>query len=917
MHPGSIGPYRVERELGRGAMGEVLLARDPRLDRLVAIKSIPAHLAGDPEYLARFQREAKVLASLNHPGICSIYGVEQSAGAQYLILEFVDGRTLADRIGAGAISPTEAISIARQIAEALEAAHERGVVHRDLKPGNIMLTADGVVKVLDFGLARSDAASGAAASASSESPTLSVAPGSGSRTLPGVVLGSAGYMSPEQARGRVADRRSDIFSFGCVFYEMLTGERAFNGETAAEAMAAVLHVEPDWSKLPAAMSPRVREVLAECLAKDRHRRVRDIGDARLMLERSDASADTTRLGSMASAVAVAPSRRSRAVSILATVAIVATIAMALLAIRPMWSPAVTPTAPRAWLAIPSRSAEYRLATGGAISPDGTRIVFSARPAGGGPPSLWLRRLDDHRAEMLPGTENAGDQFWSWDGRSIAFHADDRLWSMDLSQPGSRRLVAAIASNYGGAWGPNGDMVIACGDDAEFPNRLVRIPAGGGAATPLLALDGAAFERLHAWPMFLPDGRHILFLGVRFDPKEEVRSARLYAADIEGGERSLVGPLSSGAWFVEPGSLVFVDDGAIKTIAFDPQTRRMSGDATTIADGAFYFRPTGGALLSVSRNGAMVFDTPPLDDELAWFDAKGVRGRSIGPKGRLQDPRLSPDGTQVAVALSDRRTLLSDLWLCGADRDSSARLTTDARWESGPVWNRDGREIFFSWDRLASPQIYALRLDDPSHPRVIHAPEGDGNVWTAQDASPDGKHLIVCGGFDRLGRELRVLALDGSAEPTPFASSPADEGGARFSPDGKWVAFNATESGTSRIFITPFPGPGPRVQVVTGGVNPLWSPLGDALYYRERSQAATASTRSSQPWRVMKVSLAKPEDFRSPPAATLVFEVPEQIGDLDISPDGSRFLLRLVATDTPPIQVILNAIPSGSARVNSQ
>lgn len=732
--------------------------------------------------------------------------------------------------------------------------------------------------------------------------------------MPGVILGSPGYMSPEQARGAPLDRRSDIFSFGCVVFEMLAGSRAFGGDSVADAIAAVLHADPDWERLPANTPARVRELLAECLARDRARRLRDIGDARLVLERvAGATGSFGTVGDGIRAGDAVPRRRVAA-------PVAWSLGVALVAVGVGWLVSIGRTAPlparSARLTIPSKTSEYRWATEASIAPDGRRLVFLARPSSGGPVSLWLRSIDSFDARPVPETENASSAFWSWDGRSVAFHAGGKLWSVDIDEPGTRRLIASIPSSYGAAWGPTGDIIMACGDGAEHANRLVRI-APDGRIEALFDLDAAEFERGQAWPHFLPDGRRFLFVGLRFDPAQEVRSGRLFVATLDSKVRTPLGPISSGAWFIEPGWLLFVEDGTIKAVRVDADTLERKGEPVTVADGVFFFRPIGGAMMTVSRGGTVVFDSFPFDDELAWFGAGGERGAAIGPRGRIGSARISPDGSQVVLAVSDRRTLLADLWLCGTDLRSAAHLTTDARWESSPIWSRDGRVIYFSWDRRSAPEIHAIRLDDPGEPRLVYGPQDDGKVWVAHDVSPDGRHLLVSGSVDRLGRELRVIALDGDSEPVPFRSSPADEGSARFSPDGRWVAFEATESGDSKVMMARFDGTGGKVQVAARGSEPVWSPTGDAIYFRQRRGPDGGSNAAEQSWRIMRVDLSEARSFESPPEPTVVLELPQQIADFDLAPDGRRFLVRLAPTDTPPLQVILDAIAPLSRAATSK
>ncbi len=894
----SIGPFRIEREIGRGGMGVVYLARDTRLDRQVAIKALPEHLSEDPDRLARFQREAKVLASLNHSGIGAIYGMEEVEGRRYLVLEYVEGESLAARLEKGALPVDEALEIAKQIAEALEAAHEKGIIHRDLKPGNVMISDEGRAKVLDFGLARSAEGSPSSTSVplNPESPTMTSPARIHSPTIPGVILGSAGYMSPEQARGRAVDKRSDIFSFGCVLYEMLTGAQPFPGETTTDSIGAILHREPDWASLPAQTPARIHELLGGCLAKDRRQRLHDIGDARIQLERAITGHEWT-------ATASARPARRWAMAGGALAAVLLLVGGTWVAAT-RWGQTERSQSQPIRLSIPSRTAAYAQASSSRLSPDGRSIVFLARAPGADDWSLWVRPLDSFEARPLPETGGADQPFWSWDSRFIAFHADGKLWSVDVVQGGSRRLIAAVPANVGATWGPSGEIILS---EGVAENRLCRIPAGGGTPEPLTTLDPALFERIHAWPRFLPDGVRYFFVGVGFNPDEEVRIGRLYMGRLGSTERTFIANIISPVRYIEPDRLIYVDDGAIKAAPFDLDSMRITGDAATVADGAFFFKAFGATSVSVSNNGTIAFEPPGEEEELAWFDERGLRVGAIGPKGDFDAPRIAPDGTRVAVGVSDRRTGASDMWIFGIGRATSSRLTTDARWEGGPLWSRDGATLYFSWDRSDAPWIYSINADGSGPIRDVYGKGSAGQVWFAEDIAPDGATLLVSGNVDRLGSELRLVPLSGQSDAVAFRSTPSDEFDARFSPDGKWIAYSTDESGRPEVYLAPYPGPGPKIQVSEGGgTDAGWSRAGDRLFYlREASGDQPGASGVSA---IMAVDLDRPDSFQSPPRPRVLFESAQRIENFDIAPDGKRFLLHLSPLDTPAIRVILNGVP---------
>lgn len=898
----NLAHYQVLSAIGVGGMGEVFLARDTRLERQVAIKALPAQLAADGDRLARFQREAKVLASLNHPGIAGIYGLEEVDGRQYLILEYVDGVTLAERLQTGVVGVDEALGIARQIAEALEAAHEKGIVHRDLKPGNVMVTRDGVVKVLDFGLARTqDAVEPASGGVTPESATQTKRfPAPLSPTIPGVIMGTVGYMSPEQARGKPVDKRSDIFSFGCVLYELLSRMQPFPAPGVADYLGAVLHREPDWAVLPPTVPVRIRELLADCLAKDRKQRLQDIGDARLEIDRAIGGREWV----PAVAAPAAAGRRSRAgLAGMAGAAVVLVGAGWLAATRAGSREA--PAAPAARVLIPSRSAAYRWATGAEISPDGRLVAFTAQPSTGGPTQLWVRAVGSFDARPLVEATGGASPFWSWDSRTVAFHAEGKLWAVDVEQAGTRRLIAAEAGNMGASWGPDGVILLARPIGAG-PSGIVKIPAGGGTPQAVTVLDEGASEKLHVWPRFLPDGKRFFYLGINFRPGEEVRVGRLYVGRVDSPGRTAVADITSPAWFVAPGTLVYVEDGAVKAAPFDLAGLKVTGEAETVSDGVGYFRPSGRANLSVSWSGTLVYSPPGEDQQMAWFDPGRGRLGSLGPRGSFDGARISPDGSKVVAGVIDRRTGLCDLWVYGVERATAARLTTDARWESGPEWSHDGSQVYFSWDKNDTPEIFSIRADGSGEITSVYGPGSGGRAWYAGSAMPDGKGLLVFGGVEKLGMDVRVAPLEGGGPAAGFQSSPANEYYPRASPDGRWIAFASDESGRSEVYLAPYPGPGPKVQVSSGGSQPVWSPDGRRLYY---AQVNSAAASDQGPWRIMAVDLSGPGAFGSPPAPTTLLEVPDVIGDFDVSPDGKRFLLLLAPIETPGFRVILNGMPS--------
>ncbi len=762
------------------------------------------------------------------------------------------------------------------------------MIHRDLKPANVRLTPDGKVKVLDFGLAKP------ASEGSKGSSTDSVL-----STEAGRLLGTPTYMAPEQARGKSIDKRVDIWAFGCVLYECLTAKRAFAGETLTDVFAAVIEREPDWTKLPASTPPRVRELLQRCFAKDPRARLRDAGDARLELERVLAGHEST------SSDARSRPRRTSVSVLLGAAAAVLLVGMGwMLFVR--WAVPLAHAPRKASFLIPSRTSSYSLASTPALSPDGRFLVFVARQTGAADVNLWMRALDSFEAKPLAETVGASSPFWSADGRSIAFHAEGKLWAVNVEQGGSRRLLAAEPYNDGASWGPDGTILLARSiGGAEGNGGIFRIPSGGGKPEPVTTVDAKAFERAHEFPVFLPDGKRFLYLVIDRKPDQEISVGHLYAGRIGSSEHTFVADLTSPVSYVEPGWLVYVDDGTIKAAPFDVESLRITGEAVTLADDASYFRPTGSSALSVASDGTIAFVTPADDQQLVWVDAAGTRLGTLGPKGNFDTPRISPDGTRVVVHVGDRRTGLADLWIYGVDRPASTRLTTEASWEGLPVWSADGTIVYYSSDKNDYPEIYSIRADGSGGNRLVYGPGSGGRVWFPLSVSSDGKSLMISGIVDKLDSDLRVLPLDGSTVAIPFRSTPASETWARFSPDGRWVAYVSNESGKSEVYIAPYPGPGPKVQVSDGGFAPTWSPASDKLYFIQLRSGAQTGT---DPARVMLVELDQPASFSAPPPPKVLLENAEEIGAFEVAPDGKRFLLQLAPSGTPPLRVILNGLP---------
>lgn len=887
MHPASIGPYTITRQLGRGGMGVVYLATDTRLDRQVAIKALPAHLAADPDRLARFQREAKVLASLNHPGIGAIYGLEEAGGHQYLILEFIEGETLADRLDNGPISVAEALTLARQIAEALEAAHEKGIIHRDLKPGNVMVTPDGVVKVLDFGLARTSegtAPSTANAAGMTDSPTVtSPARFAHSPTIPGIIMGTAGYMSPEQARGKPVDKRSDIFSFGCVLYEMLTGAQPFRGETVADAIGATLHKESDLNLLPAQTPRRVRDLLTNCLAKDKKNRLHDMGDARLELDRAITGREWL------DAPESTPARKKTrflAYSAACSMALLAGAFGWLLASR-LTRPA--PVAQQAFHVSTTVQSKPAFQSLWGISPDARFLVYTAlpelepdstKPEG----VLVVRRLDRDETVVIEGTEGARNAALSPDGRWVAFSsARDRAGTkfslrkiaLDDGRPSGR--PETICELPQGSWfqlGWASDREVLFAPNLE--QAIYAVAASGGE--PRVVVRQERPESLGGWDQFIPLVAGQSILVTHFLIVAEKVKINTEVIDITSGKRTIVLP-DAGAIQVLTDSvrggtfLVFgrADLMNLFAVRFDPGTLRTLGEPVRVWSGNVTTQ------LKLSTSGTLALSTRASDSSnrrLAWIDDKGQPQPLAVPTRGFSEIAVSPDGGRVLanVEMSNPDDLTSELWVQDLTRGTSMRVPIEG-FAQGLMWNPYGQLIVhgsYAKDEFAIVQRGASGSGEPV--KMFTSPIAEQKFLMPSAWSPDGKLLAIVQ-QDMKVNKGDVLMLEQEArdegkatwKATPYLNSPDDEHALLFSPDGKWVLFCSVQSGRHELYMQRFTGAGSgaedaksgRVQVSTNGHDGAawWSPDGKEIRFVDSDKKVVSVEFEAEP--TVAVSLPKP------------------------------------------------------------
>ncbi len=791
-----IGDYRVMSRLGSGGMGEVYRAHDSRLGRDVAIKVLPTNLSRDPERLWRLQREARLLASLNHPNIGAIYGLEGAAAGPALILELVEGPTLADviaRAGRG-MKIEDALPIARQIADALEAAHEKGVVHRDLKPGNVKLARDGTVKVLDFGIAKA-LADDVAPQHSDDGPVT------GSATRHGVVVGTPSYMSPEQARGDAVDKRSDIWAFGCVLFEMLTGRPTFEGTTTSETLAAVLEREPDWRSLPDSTPAGIRRLLARCLERSLRRRLRDIGDARLELEELNSPPD------------VEPRTNERRVVpwMLAAAGASILVASVFLWMRPREIP------PRVEFALDAPIGHV-LANVPVPSPDGRRILLLAR-ASSGETSLWVRAIESSSAQHIPGTENAMQPFWSPDGQSIGFAADGMLKRTTLAGNTVQHITDLDPNLMGASW--SRDDVIVFSPSNKTP--LYRVSASGTGSAPLTSLNPDRRENSHRWPHFLPDGRRFVFTA-RSDLPEYTG---IYIASLDSpGNPKWVMAAQSSAVYLPSGHLLYVRDNTLFTQAFDAGTAELSGDPVAVAGDVLQETPGALGMFAASSDGRVLSYSESRGSRLAWFERSGKETPIAGPRGDFTQIQLSPDGSRAAVVIPDRQNGNRDIWLVTLADGGLTRLTSHPTHDWFPVWSPDGTEIIFASDRDGRVSFYRTSTTGASaETRVFLAPS-TGSIFPT-DWSDDSRMLA----FHSYPRgDISLLPLSAPGMATPLVESPFTDWVAAMSPDGQWVAYVSDESGSEQIYVKPMNSAGKHRISVNGGVHARWRRDGRELFF---------------------------------------------------------------------------------------
>jgi len=882
-----IGPYEITDILGAGGMGEVYRARDTKLKRTVAIKVVLEGFSRDPERVARFEREAEMLATLNHPHIAAIYGLEESNGIQALVLELVEGSTLADRLLEGPLPVDQALAVACQIAAALEAAHTRGIIHRDLKPANVKLRPDGMVKVLDFGLAKVFDATSPPQNLTQSPTVLSPAP-----TLTGVILGTAKYMSPEQARGQIVDKRTDVWAFGCVLYEMLTGKPPFDGDTFTDAAAAIVRNEPEWRALPPSTPPAIRALIVRCLKKDQAQRLHEIADARFQIE--DVQSDP---GPSPAVGVPAKNHRERAAWIAALLFLgaagyfasrsstnpaSATISFPVLpGERGAFSPMVNTT-----VNVPSF----------ALSPDGQFLVFSAE-AQGGKPALWLRSLDRVNALQLAGTDDAQDPSWSPDGRWIAFFADGKLKKIPAAGGPVQVLTQTATDFRGGTWTPEGRILFASG---TVP--IMSVDAAGGLPVPVTQFDESRRDTTHRNPHMLPDGRHFLY---------SVMSGRqdqngVYVGSVDGRIKKRLLPVNTSAVYSPPGYLLFADGDALLGQVFDAQRLELSGQPFVVAEHAGRNTAFMSAV-SASRTGTLAYaGIVSQAGRLAWIDREGNTLATGGaPDGDYTDFRLAPDETRLAASLFDPKSNAIEIWLTDLARRSSSRVAlAGGLVTASALWSPNGTRLMYRSNVHGVIEFYERSAAGGGSDRQVlsldafRAAQLPSLNLVPTDWSPDGRSVIFSAPAAETANDLWLLPLATPEPPAKFITSPGDQLHANFSPDGSLVAYSSNESGQFEVYLETIPRSDRKVAVsASGGYEPRWRGDGREIYYLSPER------------KLMAVAVGPGPTFGIPKPLFQTRVRPGVSGNRThyvVSRDGQRFLVN-TALDTPdtPITVIVN------------
>jgi Tol biopolymer transport system component len=882
-----LGPYEILGPLGAGGMGEVYKARDTRLDRSVAIKVLPPHLADSAPLRQRLEREAKAISSLSHPHICALHDIGHQDGTDYLVMEYLEGQTLAQRLEKGPFPQEEALSLATQIADALHQAHKQGVIHRDLKPGNIMLTTSGA-KLLDFGLAKSTAEPSPAGDMTA-APTMT-----SPLTVEGTVVGTFQYMAPEQLEGAEASTRSDIFAFGVVLYEILTGVKPFTGKTQASLVAAILKESPTpLSQSLPAVNPALEQMVTTCLEKDPDQRRQSMHDVLLELRWLQTA------GSEAGVPAPARAQRKSRERTAWLVAAVAIVAATLIGIALFLQPSPEIATPlHVNIALPEGTRPSTTSGAMALSPDGKSLAFVAKGEDGGR-HFWVRRLDQPSAQRVDNSLHAEFPFWSPDSRHLAFFVNSTLKRLPVSG-GTVDTICEFAhlttsGGRGGAWSQDGTIIF----NAGWGSPLHRVSAAGGAIEPLTELATARAET-HRHPSFLPDGKRYLF-SIRSGADENV----IALGNPDGSFRTILAA-DSNATFISPSYLLYWRESALRARPFDPDTEEFTGDPFMVAAGVALDPADGAAMFSASPTGTLAYlagNTGVEHSRLLQVDREGNELAQVGPPGNFYAPRLSPDGTRAAVDNSGIANN-GDIWLYEMDHPAGTRLTTDPTDESSPVFSPDGRKLVFLTHKRGPIDIHLLDLGRGGAPTpLIEAPtDDDPTEW-----SPDGRYLLLTREPRRNQRQGDIVVYDfESGEVTDLVATSFHEHTAQFSPDGNWIVYASNESGMDEVYMRPFPEGSLRRQIsVGGGSYPRWSQTTDEIFYVDDHEQIVAVSVITEP----ELKIGRPTRLFD---ANLRFGIS---GHFDPLPDAQSFLVnQQVQSDrSRSYSLILNWNPADTQR----
>ncbi len=876
-----LGRYEIRSQLGAGGMGEVYLARDPKINRDVAIKVLPADFSSDSERLRRFEQEAQAAGALNHPNILSIYDVDTHDGSPYVVSELLEGETLREQLNGTALPVRKAIDYALQIASGLAAAHAKGIVHRDLKPENLFVTKEGRVKILDFGLAK-------LIEPRDGSEVRTDLPTRQRNTEPGTVVGTVGYMSPEQVRGQRVDHRSDIFSLGAVLYEMLSGKQAFRGDSAIETLNAILKENPpQLSESNSQINSALERVVMHCMEKNPEQRFQSAQDVAFALESLNGVSSSRTMTDALPLTSGRPKTREWLAWIIASVCLLAALPFVIAYLRP------APKDERVLkmsVLLPEKTTMTSGVSPVAVSPDGRRLAFVATFEGRD--VLWVRSLDSLSAQALPGTEGALMQshpFWSPDSRFIGFFAGGKLKKIDASG-GPPQTLCDVGGPRGGTWNRDGVIVFA---PVPF-GPLYRVSAAGGEPTPVTALDQSDLETAHRWPYFLPDGRHFLYF---------VRSSRderegIYVGSLDAKETRRLLPTALNAAYAPPGFLLFLRNETLMAQRFDADKLELTGEPFPVAERVAYNPGLGRGAFSVSENGVLAFrgGGGQINQPL-WFDRGGKQIGSLGAAGLYLNLWLSPDERRAAVDRSDPQTGASDIWLFDLSRGIPSRFTTDPAGDTNALWSPDGGRIVFSSTREGVRNLYQKIAGGGGNEEVLLKSSEDKvpNDWSA-----NGQFIVYQTSNPKTKWDLWVLPMSGDRQPFPFLQTEFNEQQAQFSPDGKWIIYTSDESGAPEVYVQTFPASEGKWRVSTGGGGqPRWRRDGRELFYIAADRKLMAVD--------VKLGATLEASVPKPLFSTRVISLTEFRNQYVVTADGQRFLINstLEETSGTPINVVVN------------